>query len=251
VHIMEPEKLKELLLSFKEGKISLGKIVEHLKYLPFEDLGFARIDHHRSLRKGFPEVIYGQGKTPEQLIAIIEKMLSSNQTVLVTKLEKATYDKLKKQVQEIEYNEQAQAAAINRSSKITGEGIILVITAGTSDIPVAEEAAFTAEVMGNKVHRLYDVGVAGIHRLLQEKDILFSAKIIIVAAGMEGALPSVVAGLVPAPVIAIPTSVGYGTSFGGLSALLAMLNSCSSGVAVMNIDNGFGAGYFASLVNRL
>lgn len=251
MHIMEPEKLKELLLSFKEGKISLEKIVEHLKYLPFEDLGFARIDHHRSLRKGFPEVIYGQGKTPEQLIAIIEKMLSSNQTVLVTKLEKATYDKIKKQVQEIEYNEQAQAAAINRSSKITREGIILVITAGTSDIPVAEEAAFTAEVMGNKVHRLYDVGVAGIHRLLQEKDILFSAKIIIVAAGMEGALPSVVAGLVPAPVIAIPTSVGYGTSFGGLSALLAMLNSCSSGVAVMNIDNGFGAGYFASLVNRL
>jgi NCAIR mutase (PurE)-related protein len=251
VHIMEPEKLKELLLSFKEGKISLEKIVEHLKHLPFEDLGFARIDHHRSLRKGFPEVIYGQGKTPEQLIAIIEKMVSSNQTVLVTKLEKATYDKIKKQVKEIEYNEQAQAAAINRSSKIIREGIILVITAGTSDIPVAEEAAFTAEVMGNKVHRLYDVGVAGIHRLLQEKDILFSAKIIIVAAGMEGALPSVVAGLVPAPVIAIPTSVGYGTSFGGLSALLAMLNSCSSGVAVMNIDNGFGAGYFASLVNRL
>jgi hypothetical protein len=248
---MEPEKLKELLLSFKKGKISLEKIIEHLKHLPFEDLGFARIDHHRSLRKGFPEVIYGQGKTPEQLIAIIEKMLSSNQTVLVTKLEKATYDKIKKQVQEIEYNEQAQAAAINRSSKIIREGIILVITAGTSDIPVAEEAAFTAEVMGNKVHRLYDVGVAGIHRLLQEKDILFSAKIIIVAAGMEGALPSVVAGLVPAPVIAIPTSVGYGTSFGGLSALLAMLNSCSSGVAVMNIDNGFGAGYFASLVNRL
>lgn len=251
MHIMEPEKLKELLLSFKKGKISLEKIIEHLKHLPFEDLGFARIDHHRSLRKGFPEVIYGQGKTPEQLIAIIEKMLSSNQTVLVTKLEKATYDKIKKQVQEIEYNEQAQAAAINRSSKIIREGIILVITAGTSDIPVAEEAAFTAEVMGNKVHRLYDVGVAGIHRLLQEKDILFSAKIIIVAAGMEGALPSVVAGLVPAPVIAIPTSVGYGTSFGGLSALLAMLNSCSSGVAVMNIDNGFGAGYFASLVNRL
>jgi NCAIR mutase (PurE)-related protein len=251
VHIMEPEKLKELLLSFKEGKISLEKIVEHLKHLPFEDLGFARIDHHRSLRKGFPEVIYGQGKTPEQLRAIIEKMLSSNQTVLVTKLEKVTYDKLKKQVQKIEYNEQAQAAAINRSSKVTREGLILVITAGTSDIPVAEEAAFTAEVMGNKVHRLYDVGVAGIHRLLQEKDILFSAKIIIVAAGMEGALPSVVAGLVSAPVIAIPTSVGYGTSFGGLSALLAMLNSCSSGVAVMNIDNGFGAGYFASLVNRL
>jgi NCAIR mutase (PurE)-related protein len=248
---MEPEKLKELLLSFKEGKISLEKIVEHLKHLPFEDLGFARIDHHRSLRKGFPEVIYGQGKTPEQLRAIIEKMLSSNQTVLVTKLEKVTYDKLKKQVQKIEYNEQAQAAAINRSSKVTREGLILVITAGTSDIPVAEEAAFTAEVMGNKVHRLYDVGVAGIHRLLQEKDILFSAKIIIVAAGMEGALPSVVAGLVSAPVIAIPTSVGYGTSFGGLSALLAMLNSCSSGVAVMNIDNGFGAGYFASLVNRL
>jgi hypothetical protein len=248
---MEPDKLKELLSSFKKGKISLEKIVEHLKHLPFEDLGFARINHHRSLRKGFPEVIYGKGKTPEQLIAIIEKMWSSNQTVLVTKLDKETHDKIKRKFQEIEYNKQAQAAVINRSPKIIGKGDILVITAGTSDIPVAEEAAFTAEVMGNRVHRLYDAGVAGIHRLLQEKDILFSAKIIIVAAGMEGALPSVVAGLVSAPVIAVPTSVGYGTSFRGLSALLAMLNSCSSGVAVMNIDNGFGAGYFASLVNRI
>ncbi len=248
---MDPEKLREILLNFKKDKISLEKILEHLKHLPFEDLGFARIDHHRSLRKGFPEVIYGQGKTPEQLIAIIEKMWSSNQTVLVTKLDKETHYKIKRKFQEIEYNEQAQAAVINRNPKIIGKGDILVITAGTSDIPVAEEAAFTAEVMGNKVHRLYDAGVAGIHRLLQEKDILFSAKIIIVAAGMEGALPSVVAGLVSAPVIAVPTSVGYGTSFKGLSALLAMLNSCSSGVAVMNIDNGFGAGYFASLVNRV
>jgi NCAIR mutase (PurE)-related protein len=248
---MEPDKIKELLLDFKKGKISLEKILEHLKHLPFEDLGFARIDHHRSLRKGFPEVIYGQGKTSEQLIAIIERIWSSSQTVLVTKLDKETYYKIKRKFQEIEYNEQAQAAVINRNPKIIGKGDILVITAGTSDIPVAEEAAFTAEVMGNKVQRLYDAGVAGIHRLLQEKDILFSAKIIIVVAGMEGALPSVVAGLVSAPVIAVPTSVGYGTSFKGLSALLAMLNSCSSGVAVMNIDNGFGAGYFASLVNRI
>lgn len=248
---MRKDKLRKVLQSFKAGDISLEKTLEQLKFLPFEDLGFARIDHHRTLRKGFPEVIYGRGKTLEQLIAIIDKMRSTDQPVMITKLEKEAFEKIRGKNFQIEYNVQAKAGVINRSSKILGKGMILVITAGTSDIPVAEEAAFTAEVMANRVRRLYDVGVAGIHRLLQEKEALFSARVIIVAAGMEGALPSVVAGLVASPVIAIPTSIGYGASFHGLSALLAMLNSCSSGIAVMNIDNGFGAGYFASLINRL
>jgi len=248
---MKKEKLQELLLSFKKGAISLESALEQLKYLPFEDLGFARIDHHRSLRKGFPEVIYGKEKNPEQLTAIIDKMKVTNQPVLITKFSQEVCKKVKAKIPQMEYNAQAQAGVINRSSEILGKGTILVISAGTSDIPVAEEAAFTAEVMGNQVERLYDVGVAGIHRLLQEKKSLFAARVIIVAAGMEGALPSVVGGLVASPVIAIPTSVGYGANFRGLSALLAMLNSCSSGIVVVNIDNGFGAGYFASLINRL
>src|SRR5215213_899944 len=215
-------------------------LADHLRTLPFEDLGFARVDHHRSLRQGFPEVILGLGKTPAEIASIAERIVARGQTLLVTRADPAAFAAVQALVPAATYHERAR-----------GLGGVLVAAAGTSDLPVAEEAAVTAEVMGNTVDRLYDVGVAGLHRLLREHNRLRFARVIVVAAGMEGALPSVVAGLVQVPVIAVPTSIGYGASFGGLAALLAMLNSCANGVSVVNIDNGFGAGCIASLINHL
>ena len=223
-----------------------------LKSLPFEDLGFAKIDHHRCLRKGFPEVIWGEGKTPDQILSIMRQMKSTGQNILVTRLEETKARVLRKAFRKSRYYPRSRVLVYHSHAvKAEGKGTILVITAGTTDIPVAEEAAVTAQLMGNHVEALYDVGVAGIHRLLHERKRLEAASVLIVVAGMEGALPSVVGGLVNRPVIAVPSSVGYGTSFGGITALLAMLNSCASGVAVVNIDNGFGAGYMASLINRV
>ena len=224
--------------------------LERLKSLPFEDLDFATVDTHRSLRQGFPEVIYGEGKTAAQIKAIATAMVKHKENVLITRLEKKKAVALKRSFKKALYNESARTLFI-KTHKIekSGRGTILVISAGTSDVPVAEEAAITAEVMGNNVERLYDVGVAGIHRLMHKKDALLSANVLIVVAGMDGALPSVVAGLVARPVVAVPTSVGYGANLGGLTTLLAMLNSCAGGISVVNIDNGFGAAVVASRIN--
>jgi len=250
---MDPKRLLGLLNKVKEKKLSPQKALEHLKTLPFEDLGFARVDLHRHLRKGFPEVIFGQGKEVEQIVKIAQKIKKSGSVVLGTRIEKEVYQKLKFHFPDAEYFPQAKIFILKpkRKRDLKLKGYVLVISAGTSDIPVAEEAALTCEVMGNRVERLYDVGVAGIHRFLAHLDKLKKAKVIIVVAGMEGALPSVVGGLVDKPVIAVPTSIGYGASFGGVAPLLAMLNSCASGVVVVNIDNGFGAGCAASLINQL
>ena len=224
----------------------------HLRALPFQDLGFARVDHHRSLRKGFPEVIWGEGKTSSEILLIMSQMKKRGQNVLITRLEEGKSRPIRKKFPKSQYYPRSKVLTYHTHPvKIEGKGLILVITAGTTDIPVAEEAAITAQFMGNPVETLYDVGVAGIHRLLSEREKLETARVLIVVAGMEGALPSVVGGLVDRPVIAVPTSVGYGTSFGGIAALLTMLNSCASGVAVVNIDNGFGAGYMAGLMNRM
>ncbi|HAG51122.1 MAG TPA: nickel pincer cofactor biosynthesis protein LarB [Deltaproteobacteria bacterium] len=248
---MNVNTLKKLINDIKNGRISISSALERLKTLPFEEMGFATLDTHRSLRQGFPEVILGQGKTPSQIIAIIKKMKERKENILITRVDDAKFRKIKKMVSQAKYNESAKTVFIqSHPVKLIGKGTVLVICAGTSDIQVAEEAAVTAEVMGNKVERLYDVGVAGIHRLLHKKEKIFSANVLIVVAGMEGALPSVVGGLVSRPVIAVPTSVGYGANLGGLTTLLAMLNSCVAGVTVVNIDNGFGAGYAASLINR-
>jgi len=222
-----------------------------LRTLPFEDLGFARVDHHRALRQGFPEVILGLGKTPAQIAAIAERIVARGQTLLVTRATPDVWAAVSSAVPGAAYHEAAAAITLKQGDIPPGRGIVMVVAAGTSDLPVAEEAAVTADVMGNPVDRLYDVGVAGLHRLLREQDRLTRARIIIVVAGMEGALPSVVAGLVGVPVIGVPTSIGYGASFGGIAALLGMLNSCSNGVSVVNIDNGFGAGCIASLINHL
>ena len=249
---MNIRKLEDLLKNVKSGKTSLGEAISQLKSLPFEDLGFTRIDHHRSLRKGFPEVVWGEGKTSAQIISIMKQLKVKGQNILITRLEEKKAGAIKRVFPKSHYYPRSRVLTyLTHSVKFEGKGTILVITAGTTDIPVAEEAAITAEIMGNRVETLFDVGVAGIHRLLYERQRLEAARVLIVAAGMEGALPSVVGGLVDRPVIAVPTSVGYGTSFGGITALLAMLNSCASGVAVVNIDNGFGAGYIASLINRM
>lgn len=248
---MKDKKLRELLLGIKENQISLDEGLEQLKALPYEDLGFAKIDHHRQLRQGFPEVIYGAGKTKEQIVMIAERLAErADKNILATRVDYEIYQAVQEKIPEAEYFELPRIILIRRGEQ-KRRGHILVVSAGTSDLPVAEEAAITAEVMGNRVERIYDTGVAGIHRLLSQKDKLFAARVLIVVAGMEGALASVVGGLVDKPVIAVPTSVGYGASFGGLAALLAMLNSCASGVSVVNIDNGFGAGYQASLINQL
>ncbi|MCX7919864.1 MAG: nickel pincer cofactor biosynthesis protein LarB [bacterium] len=247
---MHTDNLKVILNQIKSGKLSVEKAIEKLRTLPYEDLGFAKLDHHRHLRQGFPEVIFCQGKTSDQILRIISRFVASGQNVLATRVAKDVAKIVKKKFPKSEYNELARTIAIKQKQVKLSSGIIAIVCAGTSDIPVAEEAAVTADLFGNKVERVYDVGVAGLHRLLDKKDILFAANVIIVIAGMEGALASVVGGLVNCPVIAVPTSIGYGASFGGLAALLAMLNSCSSNVAVMNIDNGFGAGCFASLINR-
>lgn len=243
--------LKKLLLNFKNGSLDIDKAMEKLKALPFEEMGFATIDSHRSLRQGFPEVIFGEGKTVKQIIGIADRLYEKKENILITRISPEKALVLKKKFPKSIYNEIARTVVIkSHPIKINGIGKILVVSAGTSDMPVAEEARVTAEVMGNEVETLYDVGVAGIHRLLHKKDKLFKANVLIVVAGMEGALPSVVAGLVSRPVIAVPTSVGYGANLGGITTLLAMLNSCASGVTVVNIDNGFGAGYAASLINR-
>lgn len=248
---MNEKSLRDLLLSIRQNEMSLDEGIAKLKDLPFEDLGFAKVDHHRQLRQGFPEVVYCAGKTREQIVTIVERLTErSGNNILATRAGYDAYAAVAKVIPDAEYHDLARLIVVRRG-KQKQQGHILVISAGTSDLPVAEEAAITAEVMGNRVERLYDTGVAGIHRLLSQKEKLLAARVIIVVAGMEGALASVVGGLVDKPVIAVPTSVGYGASFGGVAALLAMLNSCASGVSVVNIDNGFGAGYQAALINKL
>ena len=249
---MDAEALRQLLEGVRNKKLSIEKALEKLRYLPFEDLGFAKVDHHRALRQGLPEVIMGEGKNSATIAAIATAMRRSETNVLITRLSQEKIAELRKKVKGLRYHRTARAATwIGRPISVRGKGQILVVCAGTSDIPVAEEAALTAEMMGNRIDRLFDVGIAGIHRLLENKDKLFSASVLVVVAGMEGALPSVVAGMVDKPVIAVPTSIGYGASFYGLAALLGMLNSCAAGLTVVNIDNGFGAGVAASLINRL
>ncbi|MEE8423753.1 MAG: nickel pincer cofactor biosynthesis protein LarB [Thermodesulfobacteriota bacterium] len=249
---MNVNQLKKLLTKLKDGEIDVEGVLEDLKKLPYEDMGFAILDSHRHLRQGFPEVILGDGKEPSQIIALMEKMASNEENILVTRIGEDKVKLIRKRFKEIEYNSQSRTVTLlTHNIEMKGKGEVLVMSAGTSDIPVAEEAVVTLEIMGNKVDKLYDVGVAGIHRLFDKKDRLFSARVIIVVAGMEGALPSVVGGLVDKPVIAVPTSVGYGANFGGITPLLSMINSCAAGVTVVNIDNGFGAAYAASLINRL
>ena len=248
---MNQQQILDLFEAVQKGKLKPEKAVERLKHLPFEDLGFAKIDHHRLLRQGMPETVYAPGKTTEQVVKIVRQMLKRSPNVLVTRANRSLAVRLKRFSRETRFHPLSGCIAIQRDHTPYGKGKILVVSAGSSDIPVAEEAVVTAELMGNPVEHIYDVGVAGIHRLMNHREQLTSARVIICVAGMEGALPSVVAGLVAAPVIAVPTSVGYGASFGGIAALLGMLNSCASNVAVVNIDNGFGAACFASLINRL
>ena len=249
------KQLQDLLDQVAAGTIdpttAKDRLLEVLRAQPYEDLGFARVDHHRSLRQGFPEVILGLGKTPAQIAAIAAEIVARGSTLLVTRASEAAYQAVRAKVPAASYFADAGLITLPQQDVTPGNGTIIVAAAGTSDLPIAEEAARTAELMGNDVTRLYDVGVAGLHRLLGERERLNAARVIIVVAGMEGALPSVVAGLVSAPVIAVPTSIGYGASFGGIAALLGMLNSCASGVAVVNIDNGFGAASIASLINHL
>ena len=247
---MEIEKLKALLEQVKAGDVNVDDALQSLRTLPFEDLGFSKIDHHRQLRTGFPEVIFCEGKTVAHVKQISERILAAGHPLLATRATPDMYEAVKEIESTARYNTLARTIAVAQS-KDDGTSGILVVSAGTSDLPVAEEAVETAQMMGNKPERLYDVGVAGLHRLIGNHEKLLTARVIIVVAGMEGALPSVVGGLVDCPVIAVPTSVGYGASFGGLAALLGMLNSCASGVTVVNIDNGFGAGYSAALINRL
>lgn len=247
---MNRSDLKKIVTDIYNQKVTPEKAIEMLRHLPYEDLGFASVDHHRGIRQGFPEVIYCEGKSVKQITAIIEKMLKKGSDILATRAAPEVFKKIKKIDKRADYNKEARTIVIkNKTKKL--KGMVLVATAGTSDIPVGEEAAVTAEIMGSKVERVYDVGVAGIHRLLDKRERFMSARVIVVAAGMDGALASVVGGLVDKPVIAVPTSIGYGASFGGISALLSMLNSCASGVAVVNIDNGFGAGCLAHRINML
>ena len=248
---MHADSIRKLFEEVRKGKLSPDEAVERLRYLPFEDLEFAKVDHHRLLRVGMPEVIFGQAKTPLQVAQIFTRLAKHGSNVLATRATQAQFAAVKKKVPKAEYRERARAIVLRRDNEKYGKGTIAVVSAGTSDIPVAEEAAVTAEVMGNEVEHLYDVGVAGIHRLFAHRNSLIKARVVIVYAGMEGALPSVIGGLVGVPVIAVPTSVGYGAAFDGLAALLGMMNSCASNVSVVNIDNGFGAGYVASLINRL
>lgn len=248
---MNNESLRQLLENVKSGTVEINEALATLKSLPFEDIGFAKIDHHRAIRNGYPEVIYCQGKTIEQIKAIVTKLIGQDVNILATRASREIYNAIREVTDDSEYHELARIVVVKRREILVTDKIIAVVSAGTSDMPVAEEAAVTAETLGNNVERLYDVGVAGLHRLLASTDILLKANVLVVVAGMEGALASVVGGLVDKPVIAVPTSIGYGASFGGLAALLAMLNSCASGVGVVNIDNGFGAGYLASMINRL
>jgi len=252
---MNRQQLRALLDEVRSGRVTPeaahDRLFQVLRQSPFEDLGFARVDHHRATRQGFPEVVFGQGKTPEQIAAIAERLVNGGQNLLVTRTTPEAYRAVVPLVGGAVYHDLARCITFDQATASRGRGTIMIAAAGTADLPVAEEAAVTAEVMGNTVDRLYDVGVAGLHRLLAEHQRLSAARVVIVAAGMEGALPSVVGGLVDVPVVAVPTSVGYGASFGGLTALLGMLNSCAIGVSVVNIDNGFGAAAIASSINHL
>jgi NCAIR mutase (PurE)-related protein len=247
---MNSNQIEEILRLYADGSLTGDQATERIKNLSFEDIGYARVDHGRASRQGFPEVIFGQGKTREQVIGIFEKLAARSPNVMITRTSAEVFGDVRNITTEAEWHESAKVIRLFRDKTELGAGEIAVVTAGTSDIPVAEEAALTAETMGNRVKRIWDAGVAGIHRILAEREVLAEARVIVVAAGMEGALPSVVGGLVSVPVIAVPTSVGYGASFGGIAALLGMLNSCASNVTVVNIDNGFGAGFVASLINR-
>jgi pyridinium-3,5-biscarboxylic acid mononucleotide synthase len=244
------QRILELFEAVETGRLKPADAAGRLKHLPFEDLGFAKIDHHRQLRQGMPETVYGAGKTPQQVTEIVRRLLKQAPNVLVTRATRTMAAHVRRLSKDAQYHSLSGAIAIRRDRTEYGKGEILVVSAGTSDIPVAEEALVSAELMGNRVGHLYDIGVAGIHRLMMHRAEMAAARVIICVAGMEGALPSVVAGLVDAPVIAVPTSIGYGASFGGVTALLAMLNSCASNVAVVNIDNGFGAACVASMINR-
>ena len=248
---MTEDEVKRVLDGYKSGEVSLGDAIDRFRRLPYEDLGFANVDHHRTLRQGYPEVVFGAGKTDEEIVEITKVMLEREHNILVTRTTESVYDKVRAIEPSFRFYERSGALTLIRDHSLKGKGTVMVVSAGTSDIPVAEEAIATLEVMGNESTHLYDVGVAGIHRLLDRADRLGAARVVIAVAGMEGALPSVVGGLVAAPVIAVPTSVGYGASFGGVAALLGMLNSCASNVTVVNIDNGYGAGVVASLINRL
>jgi pyridinium-3,5-biscarboxylic acid mononucleotide synthase len=247
---MNNSDIESILLAHSTGKISSTEATEKIKNLSYENIGYARVDHARAARQGFPEVIFGQGKTPEQIAGIFEKLIEKSPNVLITRTNAEVFGGIRNIFTEAEWHESAKLIRVFRDKTELGAGEIAIVTAGTSDIPVAEEAALTAETMGNRVRRIWDAGVAGIHRILSEREILQNSRVVVVVAGMEGALPSVVGGLVKVPVIAVPTSVGYGASFGGIAALLGMLNSCASNVTVVNIDNGFGAGFVASLINR-
>jgi NCAIR mutase (PurE)-related protein len=248
---MTSEAIKKLFDQVKRGKLSSDEAVQQLRHLPFEDLEFANVDHHRALRVGMPEVVFGPGKTPQQLAAIFARLAKPGHNVLATRVLPEQFRAVKRKFRKAAFHELAGAITLTQDETLYGKGKIVVVSAGTSDIPVAEEAVVTAQTMGNEVQHVYDVGVAGIHRLLARRKALTEARVLIVCAGMEGALPSVVGGLVGVPVIAVPTSVGYGASYQGIAALLGMLNSCASNVSVVNIDNGFGAGYVASIINRL
>ncbi len=247
---MNNQELEKLLRSYRSGELGEADATRLIGNMHFEDLGHTRLDTARAERQGFPEVVFGAGKTRTQIVEIVERLVARAPNVLVTRTDEATFGEVRNVVTDAEWHESARMIRVRRDREVRGIGPVLIVTAGTSDIPVAEEAALTAEAMGNEVERLWDVGVAGVHRVLAERERLRRARVIVVVAGMEGALPSVVGGLVSAPVIAVPTSVGYGASFGGIAALLGMLNSCASNVTVVNIDNGFGAGFVASLINR-
>lgn len=247
---MDKQEIERILDEFGKGGVDRAEAVRRIRDLSYEDIGYARVDHARAGRQGFPEVIFGQGKTTEQIVGIFEKLAARSPNVLVTRTTPEVFGQVRNVFTEAEWHADARIIRLFRDRDEKGSGEIAIVTAGTSDIPVAEEAALTAETMGNRVRRVWDAGVAGIHRILSEREMLRSARVVVVAAGMEGALPSVVGGLVSVPVIAVPTSIGYGASLGGIAALLGMLNSCASNVTVVNIDNGFGAGFVASLINR-
>ena len=248
---MKPTDIKNILESVEKGKLSVAEALKSLRSLPFEDLGFAHVDHHRQLRCGFAEVIFCPGKSSQQICDIFERLLVSGTNVLATRAEPEVYQAIFSRFPRAQYNETAKTITLTQTPSVKPIGQVVIVSAGTSDLPVAEEASETAQIMGSKVQTIYDVGVAGLHRLLGHSEQIQRANVVVVVAGMEGALPSVVGGLVAVPVIAVPTSIGYGASFGGVAPLLTMLNSCASGVSVVNIDNGFGGGYTAALINRL
>jgi NCAIR mutase (PurE)-related protein len=248
---MTEAEIRRLLESYRKGELSSDDAIARFRNLPFEDLEFANVDHHRSVRQGYPEVIFGAGKTEDEIVEIVRAMTNREYNILVTRTTASAYERVRDVAPEARFHSRSKAISVIQDSSVKGKGTVMVVSAGTSDLAVAEEAVLTLEVMGNRIDTLYDVGVAGLHRLLGRRDRLAGSRVAIVVAGMEGALPSVVGGLVGIPVIAVPTSIGYGASFGGVAALLGMLNSCASNVTVVNIDNGYGAGVVASLINRL